>query len=212
LNNEFATPKGTIAIPPTLLISAMAVMGDARQAVTMDLKEPGNAVYLVGATYPELGGSHYLELLGLLGTSVPQVRLPEARLTMSLLGAAIRDGLVRACHDLSEGGLGVAAAEAAFAGNLGLEMDLRQVPFGGPAELRRDAVLLFSESASRFLAEVPEEHAAAFEERLQGRALARVGTVTESGVLQAVGLDGTPVLRVPVAELKAAWQTPLAQH
>jgi phosphoribosylformylglycinamidine synthase len=219
LNNEFATPKGTIAIPPTLLISAMAVMEDARQAVTMDLKEPGNVVYLVGATWPELGGSHYLELLGLRGTTVPQVRLPGARETMSLLGAAIRDGLVRACHDLSEGGLGVAAAEMAFAGNLGLSLDLREVPFAGPDQFRLDPVLLFSESASRFLVEVAPCRVAEFEDRLGSTAMGRLGPVhdaatagTDAAALEIIGVGGNTVLRTPVEELKAAWQTPLLQH
>jgi phosphoribosylformylglycinamidine synthase len=212
LNNEFATPQGTISIPPTLLISAMAVMDDARCSATMDLKEPGNAVFLVGATYPELGGSHYLELLGLVGTTVPHVRLPEARETMAALGAAIREGLVRACHDLSEGGLAVAAAEMAFAGGLGLDLDLGSAPYEGAGEFRLDPVLLFSESASRFLVEVSPGHTAAFEDRLAGRFLARVGTVTDSGVLAVTGLSGSRLIEAPIGALKDAWQTPLVGH
>ncbi|MFO8008807.1 MAG: phosphoribosylformylglycinamidine synthase subunit PurL, partial [Candidatus Brocadiia bacterium] len=144
LNNEFNTGEEVIAIPPTLLISAISVMDDARRAVTMDLKEPGNRLYLVGATHGELGGSHYLELFGLTGMTVPQVRVDTARRSMLALHSAIDRGLVRACHDLSEGGLGVAAAEMAFAGQVGAHLSLEAVPWSGPDEHRRDAVVLFS--------------------------------------------------------------------
>ncbi|KPK62820.1 MAG: phosphoribosylformylglycinamidine synthase [Planctomycetes bacterium SM23_32] len=209
LNNEFNTGEETIAIPPTLLISAMAVMDDVRRAVTMDLKEPGNLLYLVGSTRPELGGSHYLGLFGLTGVTVPRVRVESARLTMEALSGAIADGLVRACHDLSEGGLGVAAAEMAFAGGVGLSVDLRRVPYEGPAEQRRDAVLLFAESNSRFLAEVPPDRADAFEERFAGLVAAAIGRTAASAALQVIGMDGTPLLEAELPSLKAAWQTPL---
>jgi len=209
LNNEFNTGQETIAIPPTLLISAMAVMDDVRRAVTMDLKEPGSLLYLVGSTHPELGGSHYLELFGLTGSSVPQVRVERARRIMEALAGAIGEGLVRACHDLSEGGLAVAAAEMAFAGRMGLRIDLDQVPYEGPDAHRTDSVLLFSESASRFLVEVRPDRADAFQAALADLPLARVGRTEPSGTFSAVGLRGSILLEAPLARLKAAWQTPL---
>jgi phosphoribosylformylglycinamidine synthase len=209
LNNEFNTGREVIAVPGTLLISAMAVMEDVRRAVTMDLKEPGNALYLVGLTYPELGGSHYLELFGLRGSSVPQVRVRQARRLMTALSDAVAGGLVRACHDLSEGGLGVAAAEMGFAGGVGLELALAKVPFEGPEGGRRDSVVLFSESASRFLVEVPPAGARQFEERLKGLPAARIGRTLPSAEMVVAGLDGAELLRAPLGDLKAAWQTPL---
>ncbi|MCK4284264.1 MAG: phosphoribosylformylglycinamidine synthase, partial [Candidatus Brocadiae bacterium] len=99
LNNEFNTGEETISIPPTLLISAIAVMEDVRHAVTMDLKGPGNLLYLVGMTHPELGGSHYLELFGLTGITVPHVRVQRARPIMQALWSTVQRGLVRSCHD-----------------------------------------------------------------------------------------------------------------
>ena len=212
LNNEFNTGKGTISIPPTLLISAIAVMDDVRKAVTMALKEPGNAVYLVGATHPELGGSHYLELYGLKGTTVPQVRVKRARAVMEALSAAASEGLLRSCHDLSEGGLGVAAAEMAFAGGVGLDVALQAVPYEGPDEHRTDSVLLFSESNSRFLVEVRPENCAAFEARLAGLPAARIGQSNGSSALKVTGLGGQPLLEAALDELKTAWQTPLVKH
>src|SRR5690606_2003055 len=83
LNNEFSYVdeegvKQTISIPPSLLISALGQMDDARKAVTMDLKEPGNRLYLAGVTRSELGGSHWTLVRGLEGGSVPQVDPPAA--------------------------------------------------------------------------------------------------------------------------------------
>ncbi|HEY5316175.1 MAG TPA: AIR synthase-related protein, partial [Pirellulales bacterium] len=133
LNNEFRyTDAGgdrrSIAIPPSLLISALGQIEDVGRAVTMDLKSAGNFLYQVGVTREELGGSHFSLVEGLAGGHVPQVDPVVAKATFIGLHAAIDAGLVRACHDLSEGGLAVAAAEMAFAGGLGARIFLGQVP------------------------------------------------------------------------------------
>src|SRR5438876_369518 len=111
LNNEFHARGENIVIPPTLLISAMGIVPDVRRCVTMDLKEPGNALLLVGATRDELGGSHYYLVNGREGGTVPTVDLALAPRLFARVHEAIRRGLVRSCHDLSEGGLAVALAE-----------------------------------------------------------------------------------------------------
>jgi phosphoribosylformylglycinamidine synthase len=123
---------------------------------------------------------------------------------MAALHAAITAGLLRACHDLSEGGLGVAAAEMAFAGELGMALELATLP--RPAGLDDDTTLLFAESPTRFLAEVRPANAAAFEAALAGLPCARVGVVTPAPELAIVGVAGSHVLYASVAELKAAWQ------
>ncbi len=128
LNNEYKIDRGTIAIPPSLLISAMAVMSDVTKAVSMDAKAAGNAVYVVGLTKNELGGSHYYDIHGELGRNVPEVDTELGLKVFRALSKATAAGLVRACHDLSEGGLAVAAAEMAFAGGLGMRLDLARVP------------------------------------------------------------------------------------
>ena len=208
LNNEFNTGTEVIAIPPTLLISAISVMDDVRAATTMDLKEAGNLLYMVGTTYPELGGSHYYGLFGLIGMTMPQVRVESARAGMVTLCRARAEGLVRSCHDLSEGGLTVAAAEMAFAGGAGLSLDLKAVAFGGGADCLRDDVLLFSESNSRFLVEVRPDNAGAFE-AIMGDATRRIGEVSDSDRFAVTGLSGSKVIDAKLASLKSAWQTPL---
>ncbi len=210
LNNEFRYQDDdgqsqTIAIPPSLLISALGQVADVSRCVTMDLKAPGHALYLVGLTQDELGGSHLALVRGMEGGQVPRVDVERARQTFAALHAAIDSGLVRACHDLSEGGLAVAAAEMAFAGGWGATIDLARVPCGAGPLADRPEVVLFSESNTRFLCEVETAQAAAFEDRLAGIPAARVGEVTQTPRLQIGSWIDTDL-----ASLKEAWQKPLA--
>ncbi len=201
LYNE--SPLGPVA--PTLLVTALGVLPDVRQAVTMDLKRDGDSVYLIGKTKPELGGSEYYRLMGFLGASVPRLEADETIGAYKRLTSAIDDGLVRACHDLSEGGLGVAAAEMAFTGGLGLEVDLSKAPV--VAEMRDDHIL-FSESNGRLLVEVEEGESRDFEAKMEGAVFARVGTVTSRHRLTVYDRGGV-VIDEPLDLLMSAWKTPL---
>src|SRR6185436_3777194 len=115
LNNEYVVDGKPIVIPPTLLVTAFCVVDDVRKCVTMDLKESGNLLFVVGVTRDEMGGSHLGLVRGADGGVAPRVRTDEGLAAFDALHAAIAAGLVRACHDLSEGGLVVALAEMAFA-------------------------------------------------------------------------------------------------
>jgi phosphoribosylformylglycinamidine synthase subunit PurSL len=205
LRNEFIYGDKVIRIPPTLLISALAVMEDVRKAVTMDFKRPGNRIGILGLTRRELGGSHYYELHGILGDSVPTVDVPSAKASMNALHHAMDAGLVRSCHDCSEGGIGTALAEMAFAGEVGAEVQLSDVPVD--AAMREDFVL-FGESNSRFLIEVEPEKAAEAEKMMSGLTFAWIGQTTETGNLVVKGSGGT-LLSEPIAGLKEAWQRTL---
>ncbi|MEM6331661.1 MAG: AIR synthase-related protein, partial [Planctomycetota bacterium] len=211
LNNEFsyttaAGKKQTIAIPPSLLISAMGQIADVAGCVTMDLKAAGNALYLVGATRDELGGSHYARALGLPGGRAPSVDADAARTAYAALHGAMGAGCVAACHDLSEGGLAVAVAEMAFAGGLGAEVDLDAMPADAPLDA---ATRLFSESNSRLLCEVAPGDAQRFEGELQSVAHAKLGVVTEQPRVAMVH-GGRRVIDADNAALKQAWQATLA--
>jgi phosphoribosylformylglycinamidine synthase II len=207
LYNEYETGKETICIPPTLLISAMGVMNDIDKAVTMDCKQADDLIYIVGATYNELGGSHYYAIHDSIGNSVPKVNPEKGKKLMNALSATMQKGLVKACHDLSEGGIGVAAAEMAFAGGLGISIDLKNVPLGESIE--RDDYVLFSESNSRFLVEVALGDRQAFEKVMAGTDFAPIGRVTEVEHLEVKGRSGKTVLTALLSELKEAWQKPL---
>jgi phosphoribosylformylglycinamidine synthase len=209
LNNEFAVPGGrTISVPPTLLISAMGIVDDVSKCVTMDLKAPGNPVYLVGLTKDELGGSHWYALRGAIGNRVPQADLALAPRIFAALHRAITGGCVRACHDLSEGGLAVAAAEMAFGGGLGLNLAVARVP--REAGLEDAGRILFSESLTRFLVEVPRARAARFEKLLAGLPCAAVGKVTRKPRLVIRGAGRKTVIDAACDDLRKAWKKPLA--
>jgi phosphoribosylformylglycinamidine synthase len=215
LNNEFsytdaASVRQTIAIPPSLLISAIGQIDDVAKCVTMDLKEPGNLLYLVGETRDELGGSHIALVNGLAGGHVPTVDPQRARDTFAAVHRAISGGLVRACHDLSEGGLAVAAAEMAFSGGLGVWIGLDNVSsplWKMEDESAMEPLLLFSESNSRFLCEVAVEQAAKFESLFGGIDIGRIGEVRDDGRMRVYGNSSrSPLIDADIDELKAAWQ------
>jgi phosphoribosylformylglycinamidine synthase subunit PurSL len=203
LNNTYATQGGErLDIPHTLLVTALGRVADVRKCVTMDLKEPGNALYLVGTTKDELGGSHFHLVTGRTGGAVPQVDLAGAPKLFAAVHSAISQGYVRACHDLSEGGLAVAAAEMAFAGGIGADLTAL------PGNLS-DEAKLFSESPSRFLIEVYSEHTSQFEAALAAVPVARVGTTVADPRLRIASANGEWLIWVKLATLKEAWQKPL---
>jgi phosphoribosylformylglycinamidine synthase len=152
---------------------------------------------------------------------VPQVDVLTAKRTFAALHQAIGAGHIRACHDLSEGGLAVALAEMAFAGECGARVRLADVPHDGSADSRSpeaDAVLLFSESASRFVIEVPPAQRGPLESLLRQAQVpfAHIGEVTNTSRLQIAasphaGHEPPPNWHIdlPIAELKEAWQKPL---
>ena len=205
LNNEFQTQSGeTIAIPATLLISAISVIDDVSRCITADAKAAGNFLLLLGRTAPQLGGSHYLLVQGAqTGNDVPPVDVPGSLKVMRAIQAAIEAGAVRSCHDLSEGGLAVAAAEMAFSGGLGVQLDLAAVPTTDNSV--GDQARLFAESAGRFLVEVAPDKYDAFMRIVKDCPVGEVGKVTDTGRVVIKGQAGA-VIDLPAAEAKAAWQ------
>jgi phosphoribosylformylglycinamidine synthase len=203
LYNE--SPLGTVT--PTLLITALGIIPDIRLAVSMDVKEPNNSIYIVGQTFKELGGSEYYKLRGLIGKDVPEVRLVHAEKTFRAITRAIDSGLVKACHDLSEGGLAVASAEMAFAGGYGMELHLQKVP---ARSVDRNDFILFSESNSRFLVEVSQRAKEEFEDLMRGKVYAEIGTVTKTSRLHIYGLSDKIIVDASTEDLLASWKRTLS--
>jgi phosphoribosylformylglycinamidine synthase II len=208
LNNEYRSGGRLLSIPPSLLISALAIAPDARRLVSMDLKAPGNRLVLVGETRAELGGSHLLGALG-RGGGIPPGLGAEARRLHAAVHRAIEAGLVLSCHDLSEGGLAVAAAEMAFSGEVGAELRLEEAARIASAEVEDDLTLLFSESNTRYLLEVPPGDAGALLEIFTGLPAAVVGETIEYRILRILGRGGQTALAEALGDLKEAWQHPL---
>ena len=213
LNNEFSYEyengsKQTVVIPSSLLITALGQIANVEQSVTMDLKAAGNHLFLVGTTFDELGGSHFALVNRLEGGAVPIVDLEQAPQIFTAVHKAISGGLVESCHDLSEGGLAVSAAEMAFAGGLGVSLNLAAL--AETSDISSNAVLLFSESNTRFLIEVSEKNSEAFVKALNGLPCVEVGIVNAGDQCTIVGADGRTLIESSIEELRAVWKKPLA--
>jgi len=206
LYNE--SPLGSILY--TLLITAVGIIPDVRNAVSVELKKPENPIYLLGITRQELGGSEYYRLKGFIGRSVPKVYVKEAKKAMKCITEAIDRGYIVACHDLSEGGLGVAIAEMVLASSYGAELWLSKVPHDN---VNRNDFLLFSESNGRFLLEVKRDYAYEFEKLASniGCKYSRIGIVTNKCRLLVHGLYRRNDLIIDLSsdELRKIWRESL---
>jgi phosphoribosylformylglycinamidine synthase II len=202
LYNE--SPLGPIT--PTLLITAVGIIPNIQSTISMELKAPGNLLYIIGETFNELGGSEYYKLKGYLGANVPKVKGAKAKRNFRAVTDAIDEGLVKSCHDLSEGGLAVAAAEMAFASGYGLEIDLNKVP---TKDITRNDFILFSESNSRFLIEVAEADKKDFETLMKGKNYALIGKVTKEPKLLIIGLNGKSAITSSLEILRHSWKKTL---
>ncbi|MFH1116504.1 MAG: AIR synthase-related protein [Pseudomonadota bacterium] len=207
MKNDYGIGDTKISIPPTVLFSAVGIVPDVRKAVTSDFKRPGDLIYVLGTTRDETGGSEYFASKGRIGNKVPKVVDPGSAIAMyRALHRAILDGLVRSCHDLSDGGLGTALAESAFSGALGAAVRLTDLPQEG---VDRDDVALFSETPCRFLVGVRQDARAGFEQALDGFPCACIGEAIEAQKLRVEGLSGGVVVNADIGELKKRWQAPL---
>ena len=206
MKNDYSIGKTKISVPPTILYSVIGKIKDVRKAVTMDVKRPQDLIYIIGETHDELGGSEWFSLQNAIGNKVPQVDGKKAVKKYRALYKAIQAGCVASCHDCSDGGLGVALAETAFAGGLGLSIDLKYVPYRGK---KRDDYILFSETASRFVVTVHPQDKRKFEKIMAGNVISEIGFVSSDGLLQVVGLRNKLIIKEKINKLKEAWQKPL---
>jgi phosphoribosylformylglycinamidine synthase len=203
LNNQFTTDTGeTIRIPPTLLISGFGIVDDIARCITMDAKSAGNVLVLVGQTTDSVGGSHLIRIApespGSRGLPVTDLQAGPAR--AKAVAGAIAAGLVRSAHDPSEGGVLLAAAEMAFAGEIGLSLDVEAVQ-DTHASL---AVACFAETPSRYLLEVDPEDVPSLAAALGDTGHRVIGRFQAEPVL-TMG----DVLTAPLDELRSSWQSGL---
>jgi len=178
LNNEYLGSDGLRhAIPPTLLISAIGIIQNVNHAITMDLKEAGNFIYLVGDFSSEK-------------KSVPDTP-PSTPQVYRALHQAITRGLVKSAHDLSEGGLAIAAAEMCIGGRLGMDLNM-------------EADMLFCEVNGCLLVEISKENAFAFENLFAHLPLVKIANVKSELVLKISEVE------IPMEELVRAFNSPVA--
>jgi phosphoribosylformylglycinamidine synthase len=189
---------------PTLLFTISSVIEDVRTCLTMDAKEPGDLIYILGTTGDELGAGEFYQMMGTVGLNVPTVDTATLFPMYMALHKAIKNGLVASAHTILRGGLGIHAALVAMAGERGLDMDLEKLPVSGSlSNVRR----LYSESVGRFIVTVAPARRAAFEESLAGFPLENVGEVTDQ--TQFIVRSGDRILiDEPIRDLKARWTEP----
>ena len=196
LNNQFTTEDGTtIEIPPTLLITGMGIVPDVNACITSDAKAPGNTLVLVGNPQRKLAGSH-AELLGIINShEMPTLDLEIGPKTAIAVHKLIKAGLVKAAHDVSDGGPLVAIAEMLIAGST----NDQPLGFAGTGDL--DATIAFDESPSCYILEV--EHPELLKATLGSIPAQTLGTITDTGTLEWNTLSAS------VADLTTAWRSTL---
>jgi len=187
-----------VFILPTPMVIGTGLMKDSRDSVSADLKKSGNLLYLIGDTKDEMGGSLLFRKFGGTGGDVPGVDPANLRKTMDKLLKAMEKGLVKSCHDCSDGGFAVAMAEMCIGGGFGADVDLSKVK-------GTDMVKLYSESNTRWIVEVTEGDEADFKKVLGRKAV-------------CIGKTGGTRLKIKessvsltVKELKTAWKEPVGK-
>lgn len=212
LSNQFTTEDGQlITIPQTMLITALGIVENVHRCRTMDAKSPGHALLIVGQTTGALGGSHYA-VSGFAhagdNLTIPRVDLDIAPRTAQAVANLIAEDAIASAHDCSDGGLLVAAAEMAFAGRIGLDLDLAGLPTDQPLDV---SAACFAETPGRYLLEIaPERLDAAIKHlRERGVPFGQIGTFTEHDRLTLRTPRDGRVLDAKLDDLRAAWLNPL---
>lgn len=205
MKNDYGSGRNKISIPPTLLFTLISKMDDVEKMVTMDFKNEGDRIFLMGETKNELAGSEYYIYHGINQAGyVPKVDAGKFFKSYKQLKKAIDTKLVKSAHDLSDGGLAISVSESAFSGMLGAKIDLRKVHRS--ADLAKNDLLLFSESNGRILLSVSPENVEKFTELMKDVLIAEIGEVTASEFVKMTGLDGSVVVNLSINELKQNWK------
>ncbi|MBA8757170.1 MULTISPECIES: AIR synthase-related protein [Wolbachia] len=176
--------KVIISAPPSLLISAIGIIENIENAVSLDVKMPGDLIYVLGETLNELGRSEYQLYSGIGNNNVPKVDAKSARKLYERYNQAIKDGIIASAIAPNLGGLVIALAKSLIAGDLGAEIDLSLVPIGKIQNTDIiNKIIMFSESQSRILVTIAPQNQKRFEELFEGAVYSCIGKVTEKKVL-----------------------------
>ena len=213
MKNESRIGGKKIPVRPTLLISQMGIVEDITLTVSTDFKNEGDIIYMLGETRNEMGGSSF-EKISAGNTGVeeneyhlgrcPSVDMESASVLYRRLHQAITEGCVKSCHDLSDGGLAVAAAESAFGGKLGAEIELDSIPVRENG--MENARLLFGETPSRFIVTVAPGNAERFEAIMSGTRTSAAGRVTGNSRL-VFTRNGRTCLQSSLEDAETAWKS-----
>ena len=205
MKNDYTGGGRKISIPPTVLFTVLGVVDNVMLALSSDFKRAGESIYLLGGTWRELGGSEAASEVGLSGGCVPHVEVQSALARYRTLHACVCRRMISACHDLSDGGLGLALAEMCLGGRQGATIELDAVK---ALEKMSPGELLYSESASRLLVSVRDDMSLDFERAFAGQLCARIGRTDESAALR-ICHAGQDILHEGVEDLAVAFKSRL---
>ena len=206
MKNDSTRGGRKISIPPTVLFSAISKMDDIRHAVTLEAKNPGDLVYIIGETARELGGSEYFNMLGATGNNVPKVNVKKAIAIYNAVSSITEQDFATALHTPALGGLAAGFARMAIAGCVGMAIDLEKIP---TSESCLPQEILFSESNSRFIMTVKPENSCQVEKLLAEIPFARVGVVTADNQV-VIRNHGKQIAAAPTDQLRNAYKSTLA--
>ncbi|MBX9879838.1 MAG: hypothetical protein K2Y22_15375 [Candidatus Obscuribacterales bacterium] len=218
MKNDFDDGVVRLSIPPTLLVSAMAIMPDAEKAVTMHFKEAGDTIYLLGCAGLGISGSLYGRLQGIKSSIKAEFKPETAAGMYRVLHKLIMQSMIRSCHDISDGGLAVAIAESIIGGNCGATVSgyaIQEAAFSGSSkgqELSRMDLALFAEGPGRMLVSIAKENESAWEKQWQNVTdvfCIKLGEVTSTKELRILDSKMNNIMRVNVDKLQSSWQTAL---
>lgn len=197
-----------ISVPPTLLISAISVVDNVLDTISLDAKFPGDLVYVLGETKDEMGSSEYFYLLAIddinrIGNSVPIV---DARINKKIYATfykAVRQKLIASALSVGRGGLGVVLAKTALGGKWGMQISLNNLP----GNVTRDDFALFSESQGRIVVTVAPKNQKQFEKVMRGNPIALLGKVFDKSVIEITNKKGEMIVRANLSELELAYKS-----
>ena len=192
-----------ISIPPTLLISSVGVIDNIDKTVSLDLKQSGDLIYVLGETKNELGGSEYFAMNKSIGNNVPKVDALRNKKLYDLFFKAIQNNLIASSISVGRGGLGVALAKTAMGGKLGIQVNLKRVL----GNIFRNDYLLYSESQGRILVSINPKNKTKFEKNFRSTTFALVGNVNDDQTFEVVGLENKKIINLKVNELEKVYKS-----
>ena len=192
-----------ISVPPTLLISSIGIIEDVFKTVSIDVKFPGDLIYILGETKDELGGSEYFAMNKYVGNNVPKVDGQKNKKLYLDFFKASQKQLISSAISVTRGGLGVALVKTALAGKLGIEISLNK--FHG--KQTRNDFTLFSESQGRILVTINPKNKKEFEKIMKENAIKEIGKVTNNQRLIINGLDNKKVVDLNLKEIEKAYKS-----
>lgn len=185
-----------ISIPPTLLVSSLGVIDDITKTVSIDVKFPGDLIYILGETFDELGASEYFAMYGKVGKGVPNVDAKKNKKLYRNYFQCVEKNLIASAIAINRGGLAVALSKMAIAGMLGVDISLKNLP----GKTIRDDYALFSESQGRILVTINPKNKNQFKKMMKGNWFAEIGRVTDNNLITIKGRSGKTIVNIKVSE------------